>query len=400
MITLSTLFLAQRFPPHVGAAARRLRWLAGRFAESGEVYVIRRGAAGAEEACVDQTIVIGGTDLRKLAGYEGKTVSGRAKANPLVGYLLTMRQAFPFVYLTDDGGKHYRNQAFSAACELIEQNKITTIFSSFRPWSDHLVAHRLKQRYPRLRWIADFRDLPVDRVRKDIWWPGLQSWWGKRVVSTADEVWAVSEGQRAQLAGWHPDIKVVRNPLLKLPPAENNPISERFTITYTGSLYPGLQSVAPLVDALQILLADGTINPDKLCLQYRGKDVESFRKWTKELPEVCLDFAPSIAPAAAQKMQSQAQLLLLLNWSSPGYYGVLTAKLWDYLATARPILALVNGPDDSELRSIIVGADAGVVFADKEQGLVDWLRLAYGQWEQNGSLPWTVNLDALKLYLQ
>lgn len=362
--------------------------------------MIRRGAVGAEEACVAHTTAIGGTDLRKLAGYEGKTVSGLAKARPLIGCLLRMRQAFPFVYLTDDGGVHYRSQAFSAACELIETKRITTIYSSFRPWSDHLVARRLKQEYPQLHWIADFRDLPVDPVRKDVWWPGLQRWWGKRVVTMADEVWAVSEGQRAQLAGWHPDIKVVRNPLLKLPPAENNPISERFTITYTGSLYPGLQSVAPLVNALQTLLADGTINPDKLCLQYRGKDVESFRNWTKELPGTCLNLTTSIAPAAAHKMQRDAQILLLLNWSAPDYYGVLTAKLWDYLATARPILALVNGPDDPELRSIIQGAAAGAVFANEEQGMVDWLRQAYGQWQQHRTLLWTVNRDALKQYLQ
>ncbi len=364
------------------------------------MYVIRKGESdGENDLGADKTIVINGRDLRKLSGYEGKTINGGLKANPVIAYLLKMRQAFPFVYLTDDGGKSYRAKAFTAACQLIEQNNITTLFSSFRPWSDHLVARQLKARYPHLRWIADFRDLPVDPVRKDVWWPGLQSWWGKKMVASADEVWAVSGGQKVQLTGWHSAIKVVRNPLLALPPAKNNPVTARFTIAYTGSLYPGLQTVAPLVVVLRNLLAQGTISPDKLCLQYRGKDTGLFRQWVGELPPDCLDIAPAIAPAAAQKMQREAQLLLLLNWSAPGYYGVLTAKLWDYLATGRPVLALVNGPEDPELHDIITGADAGAVFSNEAQGLAAWLRQAYAQWLEGGSLPWSVDRAALEQYL-
>lgn len=310
-----------------------------------------------------------------------------------------MRQAYPFVYLTDDGGADYRKKAYAAACRLIEEKGITTVFSSFRPWSDHLVAKRLKKKYPHLKWIADFRDLPVDPVRRDVWWPGLQRWWGKRVIASADEVWAVSEGQRAQLVGWHDDIIVRRNPLLALPPEENNPVTERFTIVYTGSLYPGLQTVKPLVEALRILLSEGTILPDQLRLVYRGKDAELFRNWTDGIPDTSLAIQPSIAPAAAQKMQQEAQLLLLLNWSAPDYYGVLTAKLWDYLATGRPILALVNGPADPELCSIIEGANAGAVFAKNKQGLVGWLRKAYVRWEANNSLPWAVDREELRKFL-
>lgn len=348
---------------------------------------------------VEKTIVITGHDLRKLAGQENKTVSGKLKANPLISFLLKLRQAYPFVYFTDDGGKNYRDKAYAQACQLIEEERVTTIFSSFRPWSDHLVARKLKQRYPHLNWVADFRDLPVDPVRKDVWWPALQRWWGRSVIVGADELWAVSEGQRQQLLRWHSTIKVVHNPLLTLPPAQNNPVTERFTITYTGSLYPGLQSVKPLVCALQVLLAEGTISPDKLCLQYRGKDAEIYRRWVASVPEQCLDIQSIIAPAAAQKMQQSAQVLLLLNWSAPNYYGVLTAKLWDYLATGRPVLAMVNGPRDEELSEIISGAAAGAVFAHEEQGLDEWLRDAYAQWQGNGSLQWAVDRQALKKYL-
>lgn len=396
---LPTLLLTQRFPPHPGAAARRLTWLARHFAETGPVHVIRKGKPGNELPAVTSTTSISGNDLRKLSGRQGKTISAKQKESPLLQTLLKIRQAYPFVYLTDDGGVDYRKKAFAAACKIIGREGIATVFSSFRPWSDHLVAQQLKRKYPELKWIADFRDLPVDSVRQDIWWPALQTWWGKRVIAQADEVWAVSEGQRAQLAGWHDNILVRRNPLLALPPSGNNPVTERFTIIYTGSLYPGLQTVEPLVAALKILLADGTMTAEKFRLVYRGKDGDLFRAWTKSLPQTCLDIKPSVAPAAAQKMQHGAQILLLLNWSAPGYYGVLTAKLWDYLATGRPVLALVNGPNDTELQGIIEGAAAGAVFGQEKRGLVDWLRKTYLEWEKTGTLPSNVNPDDLRQYL-
>jgi len=391
--------ITQRFPPHTGAAARRLGWLVQQYAKAGKVYVIRMGEEALELPEVTRTIVIPNRDIRSVTGQSGKTLPGTIKSNPIVRELLKMRQAFPLVYLTDDGGADYRNKALAASEQLIREQKITTIVSSFRPWSDHLVARKLKQRYPHLRWIADFRDLPVDPVRKDVWWPGLQRWWGKSVIAGADELWAVSEGQREQLSPWHPTIKVVRNPLLSLPPAGNNPVTDRFSISYTGSLYPGLQSVEPLVKALQELLAEGLMSPEKLCLQYRGKDAALFREWTAGLPEACLDIDAFIAPAAAQEMQRNAQVLLLLNWSAPQYYGVLTAKLWDYLASGRPTLALVNGPADPELTNIISGAAAGAVFAKNEQGLADWLRKAYRQWVRNGVLPWATDRENLAQYL-
>lgn len=390
------LYLAQYFPPGDTIAARRFTHLARGNENS---FAICRFQAGGTWPAVEgvRYIPVKARDLRSGVGPKGLAAG---KHNRLLRPLLPLRQSFPFLYLTDDGGPHYRRQAYQKACELIEKHGIATVFSSFRPWSDHLVARRLKRKYPQLRWIADFRDLPVDPVRNDSWWPALQRWWGQRVIASADEVWCVSEGQRAQLLGWHPDIRVVRNALLRLPPEGPPPVTERFTIVYTGSLYPRLQTVAPLLTALRQLLAAGTIDPAKLRLVYRGKDASLFREWTRALPADLLDIQPSIAPAAAQKMQQNAQLLLLLNWSAPGYYGVLTAKLWDYLASGRPILALVNGPGDQELTAIIEGADAGAVYAVKEQGAVtEWVKTAYLRWVASGVLPWQVDRQQLATFL-
>ncbi|MBC6994120.1 hypothetical protein QWY85_18830 [Neolewinella lacunae] len=397
---MPTLFLTQRFPPHAGPAARRLRHLAEYFAREGKLFVICRGAAREPLPFVAATYAIAANDLRNWLGKDGQTLGSATRRKPLYRFLLPLRQAFPFVYFTDDGGADYRRKALALARQLIREEGIDTVFSSYQPWTDHLVARQLKREFPHLRWVADFRDLPVDLVRADVWWPALQRRWGGRVLKLADVVWTVSEGQRAQLAGWHPRIQVFRNALLGLPPATTAPRTVHFTIVYTGSLYAGLQSAAPLAEALADLLAAGEIPARHLRLLYRGKDADLFREWMRELPAECLDIQTSIAPAAAQKMQQSATLLLLLSWSAPGYYGVLTAKLWDYLASGRPILALVNGPDDPELRGIIAGAAAGAVFPTEEQGEVrQWLLDRYRAWLPTQTLEWSANPHFLRQFL-
>jgi len=394
------LYIAQYFPPGSTVAARRFTQLMRN--RKGVSFAIRRNQPGDGWPAPSHVGVhtISSIDLRSLMTTDAAQATMFAKKTSGLARLLTLRQAYPFLYLTDDGGPQYRRKAYAKACELVEKHGITTVFSSFRPWSDHLVAARVKKRFPEVRWIADFRDLPVDVVRQDVWWPALQTWWGKRVVATADELWVVSEGQKEQLSDWHPRIKVVRNALLRLPLKSPPPSTRKFTIVYTGSLYAGLQSMKPLVNAIRALLADGTMQPEKTLLMYRGKDGWIFKQQTEKLPAEILDIQPSIAPASAQKMQQNAQVLLLLNWSAPAYYGVLTAKLWDYLGSGRPILALVNGPMDPELQHIIEGADAGAVFAEKQQGEVtDWLRRAYATWQKGGQLPWPVDHGHLSQYL-
>jgi hypothetical protein len=394
-----TLYIAQYFPPGNTVAARRFHHLAK---DDSHSFVIRSEQLGdfwRAPLGVNCVSVIPSMDLRHFT-LHGNMATPQTKSRPLVRHLLRLRQAFPFLYLTDDGGPIYRKKAYAQACRWVEAHGIQTVFSSFRPWSDHLVARRLKRRYPHLRWIADFRDLPVDPVRRDVWWPALQTWWGKRMIAAADEVWVVSEGQAAQLRGWHPRVKVHRNALLELPPKRTAPRSATFDIVYTGSLYPGLQTIAPLVKAINKLVQRNEMVASDLRLVYRGKDAAAWSEWTSGLETgIFCDTGDIIAPASAQKMQHSAQVLLLLNWAAPGYYGVLTAKLWDYLATGRPILALVNGPQDPELADIILGADAGAVFSTAEQAdLEAWLLRVYRRWQEDGTLPWTVNAKALEAY--
>lgn len=398
------LFLANYFPPRPAVAGRRLGHLATWARRHyDEVYVIRndRNFSGEDPPGIKVT-ALPAHDLRALIGGPGPahTLPHNSYRKRVSGRLLRLRQSFPFLFLTDDGGPVYRIQAYHVAVRLIEAGGITTIFSSFRPWSDHLVARRLKRRFPHLHWIADFRDLHADPVRQDVWFPSLQRWWARRVIARADEVWGVSEGQVQYLKQLYPEATVRRNRLFSLPPAVTAPVTERFTIVYTGSLYERLQSIQPLIATLNLLIAEGHLSAADIELVYRGKDDVLWTEWLRGLhPDVHCNTRAYVAPASAQKLQQEAQLLLLLNWSAPDYYGVLTAKLYDYLSAGRPILALVNGPSDPELTQIVEGTRAGRVYAGGMSP--DWLLACYQQWREGGGrLPWSANLTEMAKYLE
>ena len=395
------LLLTQHAQPRPAVAARRLRqlseWGLKHFTRVFAIRGDRESYVGAELPGVI-TFPIPLRDLRSSLPQSGPAIA--VPPSGLLASLLPFRQAFPFLYLTDDGGFPYRRSAFAQACKLVDAEGITNILSSFRPWSDHLVARKLKRKYPHLHWIADFRDLHADPVRRDVWWPALQQRWARRVLRTADEVWGVSEGQVRHLRDLYPAAAVHRSRLDRLPPPVTAPRTDRFTLVYTGSLYADLQSCDPLRRALADLLQRRQIDPDDIELIYRGKDRRVWEAWAEAFPPgIHLNSGDRIAPASAQQLQYAAQVLLLLSWSAEDYHGVLTAKLYDYLAAGRPILALVNGPDDPELRGIIEGALSGKVFANGEN-VSEWLLMLYRKWKAGSrTLPWESDRDVLQQYL-
>jgi hypothetical protein len=333
------------------------------------------------------------------------SIAAGAMPGPASRWLRRLRQSFPAVLWLGDGGPSYISAAYRQGARLVEEQGITHIFSSYRPWSDHIVAWLLKRRYPRLIWIADFRDLPVDERRHDVLWPRLQNRFAVRLLRSAQRVVTVSEGLASAFSPvLGRPVAVLRN---GLPQAAGGALSAaldaNFTITYTGSLYPGLQSADLLLGLLRKLLNAGEINPARLRIVYAGRDGALWDSWllqhglrhlAQTLPE--LDLAESRA------LQRQSQLNLLLSWSEADRGGVLTAKVYDYLCAGRPILALVNGPQDPELLQLVEHTGGGRVFStrqsDAEAAITRWLLDGYRAWAWSGAWPWQASAAALKPY--
>lgn len=408
------LFQAYKFPPvaHPGA----LRWyqLAQGLERQGIPYLVQTSSNQeffaqnpAWQHFSERVDFIPTNDYRTWRAQQpgGKVIpSASEKENWRYHLIQALYHAYPFVLFTGDGGRMYICESVRRASQLIEAEGITHLLSSYRPWADHIVAYRLKKRYPHLVWVADFRDLPVDPVRKEVWWPALQRWWQKRLLRQADLVTTVSDGLARHFQKNNPNVIVVRNGLDRLPSSFlTAPTSSHFTITYTGSLYPGLQSADSLFSVLRALIDDAELNPAHLELHYAGKDGDLWHEWatrhTLGYLTVNHDFVPL---ERARELQQNSQINLLLSWSAKDYGGIMTAKLGSYLMAGRPVVCLLNGPPDPELNQVVEHTGAGFVYASEDPQSLPQLRTflldAYRTWAFSGALPWRIDPRKLQPY--
>jgi glycosyltransferase involved in cell wall biosynthesis len=234
-----------------------------------------------------------------------------------------------------------------------------------------------------LPWVADIRDcLNVQHFGS----------WYKRplfrrqerlLCRRADRIVTVSEGLADALRGLSSrPVSVIPNgfdPSL-LPEKKPTPAS-RFTILYAGTLVPRYQDPRPLFHALEICITRNQIPADAVEIQFLGADASRVRDClsglSNRLPVHVLRRVPHREAVAAQM---SASVLLLLAHASER--GIMTGKVFDYLAAGRPILAV---PDDLETTSALLKqTGAGVALTEVEAiagKLLEW----YSAWKSDRS---------------
>lgn len=420
-----------KFPPVATVSSRRLYLLYKALEELTETQVVVTSAEAAQRPTEPafahnfRLAQVGGRGLREwLYGNKHNVVPSAHKQRPGYGALVRLRETSPFDYWLGEGGPFYRKLAYRRAAQLVEQEGITHLFSSFRPWVDHQVAAQLKRRYPQLHWIADFRDLPMDPLRSPPYGMARHKRLLKERLADVDELWTVSEGLAEQFRQYHDRVRVVYGGLDKLPQATNWQ-ADQFVINYSGSIYADLQLVSPLLSALERLSQQGQIDPRKILIRYAGRDRASFAgQLSKTKLGIATELHDTVSMEQAKAYQRETHINLLLSWSTEEYRGVLTAKLFDYLAAGRPILTLVNGPEDGELQTIIEESNSGKVFFEEgattkndghgrlpaevqkkdkadsraeSSSIDDWFLSLYKEWDaNNGQLKWNPKPEMLQ----
>jgi len=93
--------------------------------------------------------------------------------------------------------------------------------------------------------------------------------------------------------------------------------------------------------------------------------------------------------------QRESQVLLLLPWSNPKETGHHSAKLFEYLAAARPILAVGGSP--GVITETLETADAGVHAISKAQ-VREFLLTAYANYKTKGYVPYSGKTQAVEEY--
>jgi hypothetical protein len=346
-------------------------------------------------------------DYRTLAYWlsgkeqrESTHFSEQTKQNPIVHFFaVRLLNSFPFNLLFHEGGIIYTLICFYKAARLIRKENITHIYSSFRPYSDHFTAYLLKIFFPKLYWIADFRDLHIEPQYRHIIFESFQHWCNKQILKKANIVTTVSEGLSNHLKRYKSNVYVLRNGVT----FENldfvkEPF-QKFTIAYTGSMFGDERNPELLLKVIKSLHTDEIVRGSNFQIIYAGKDTSIWLDWIKRFDlDILFESKGMIDSQAALDIQRNAHINLLLTSATPESTGQLTGKFYEYLAAKNPIITLINGTQDLEFESIMNDLNAGcVVYSNKSfDELRSFILEKFNEWKITGDVKSIINIEKLK----
>jgi len=262
--------------------------------------------------------------------------------------------------LVPDENVSFNLTAIPAAIRIIRQEGIDVVVTTSPPGSIHLVGAAAK-RATGVRWIADLRDPLAGHPHRDITRMLVrakeqgQQGVAALVARNADAIVAVSEAIAAEMRARAP-----RGPVVTI--ANGADFDDfagltyapagRFRITHAGSFF-GQRNPRPFLTALARV--DGVVA--RFVGDFRAAD----REWAAGIADR-VELVPYASHRRALELERDSEALLLLIPDAGGRgRGILSGKVFEYLAAGRPILAVV--PPDGAAASLVRETGTGVVVA-------------------------------------
>lgn len=259
--------------------------------------------------------------------------------------------------------------------EYLNEHPVDAIISTGPPHSMHLIAMRLKEELG-LPWIADFRDpwTEIDYyndLHLTAWADRKHHRLEREVLTKADKVVTVApDGARRLGRLGNRNVRTIYNGFDRDDDAQTPvDLSEQFTITYLGVLSK-IQNPSNLWQAMAELIKEDSDFDKNLRINMIGQIDSAV---ASSIDENGLTRHVTYSPymphdqVSAVHHSSTLLLLLLMPDSEPRAKGLLTGKLFEYMASGRPILCI--GPEDGDAARILreTGAGQTVSFGDKEK---------------------------------
>lgn len=364
------LFIAYYFPPMNSIGVWRNYFLA-KFAKNyfKEVFISTSDLVPTNEEVlnefnINQNKCLDYRSLLKRDNANKSSFKEQYKANFISRFFIKLINSFPFNLIAGEGGLVYIIRSVKSASAQIKHNEIHYIYSSFRPMSDHFIAYRLKKRYKKLVWIADFRDLPFDPLYKQYFWLKFQRYIMCKLLLKADIITTFSEGIKDGLSHFtQKEIFILPNgpfETIKLEPNFNK--ATQFTLQYSGSLFLDERDPSPLLKILSELKNENKIDTSNFVLKYCGKDGTQWNSYIQKfnLSEISNNLG-LVTYEMSRQLQQESSLNIILTSSHAQYKGILTGKFFEYIAAGKPIICIINGVRDEQLEQIFEKYHLGIV---------------------------------------
>jgi glycosyltransferase involved in cell wall biosynthesis len=296
--------------------------------------------------------------------------------------------------------------ALSASLKLCRTEPVEAVISRANPITSHLVASRLiRQCKPKLPWVVMFGDpwtqnpyaRPVNRwVQK--WRGGIE----RRIINEASAVIVTTKLTKQLMVGKYGCAEKFHILPNTYDPAEfdslllgqDHSASHQLSITYTGTLY-GLRSPEPLFQALAIIRDQHSDIASSLRVNLIGSMPQFLSRVAEYQLEDIVKCAGLLPREDALNQLANSQVLLLIDASSIVPSIFLPAKLVEYLAFHKPILAITPPGTSADL---IAATNTGIVVDPGDitglaQAIIHYYRL-----HQANQLQIQPNFEEINLY--
>ncbi len=387
------LMVAYQFPPVGGSGVQRTLKFVKYLPESQWMpEVLTRDAGRMVQR--DETLVAevpAGVSVLRTAARDLTVLPGKLA---LAGKFIAWKLLIP------DGEVLWMRGALRAARNRLAAGGIDAVYTTSYPYSDHLIGLQLKQEFPQIPWLADFRDEwtnnpylldhphPAWRMRRE---KAMEL----SVLELADTLVTNSPGMKANFIRSHPGLDLEsrmhvipngydpddfdRADIAAAVPYDFDAVAataagfegfgkspscsgaeSRFTMIHTGALY-GRRKPDLFLEAMGRLVSEGRIGGDafRICLMgsYKPDVIHTLAERNGLSGTILLaGYQPH---GECLRAMAASDALLLLEGGGPGAEAFFTGKVFEYIHTGRPILAVV--PENGAAAGVVRDTDTGIV---------------------------------------
>ncbi|HOO13555.1 MAG TPA: glycosyltransferase family 4 protein [Candidatus Marinimicrobia bacterium] len=279
----------------------------------------------------------------------------------------------------------WKRFAIKKGLQIIRENDIKLIFSSSPPQTNHCIAVELSRKTG-IPCVGDLRD-----PWTDVYWLQTNSQRWKWIHNLDQKIEKRTLNSMAAITTIGPSLvnlfqKKVNKPVyliyngfepldVDFVPRKN----AKWTITYAGSISIE-QDIQAFCKAIEVLVQNENIR-EKITIQFIGNFPEFVKQKLRQYSVFeMITFLPYMpADEVKRYLVSSDVLLLFIHVTPEG--GVINYKMYDYLATYKPILAY--GPTQGDAAKILHRANAGRMFEyDNVADSANYLLSLYEKWEK------------------
>ncbi|MEC5394273.1 glycosyl transferase family 1 [Bergeyella sp. RCAD1439] len=273
----------------------------------------------------------------------------------------------------------------------LREHSYEALVTTGPPHSLHLIGLKLKRHFPDLKWIADFRDPWTEisyykHLKLTSWADRKHRVLEEKVFKTADLTLATSFTDAENFRKKGANAVCLTNGFDKEAQlVAPSPKSKRFAISYIGVLEQ-LRTPKILWQALEELVGESPDFKSDLEIRFVGRVDEKIAHTLKStLLSSAVYSTGYLSHQEALEEMANAALLLLTNFPEAHSRGIIPGKLFEYLASGKPILSF--GPNGADVARILEETHSGSHFTyDEKEKVKTFILETYRQWKNHDTV--------------